>query len=188
MVGLSLSSDSLVTDHQGVRDSYVVKFSDTGVLQWHKSVGGTNYEDGYDIFEDLDGNLIVGGTSMSSDGYYIGNFGWWDYSVVKLDMLSGSKIWSATYGGSSADYAISIIPDGNGSYLIAGNSKSSDFNVDSNYGDWDMWIAKLTDNYNVVSGQYYVDINSNSSKNDLNSLSFLVIDVLSDFSVVEFSV
>ncbi|MBK9413386.1 MAG: T9SS type A sorting domain-containing protein [Bacteroidetes bacterium] len=183
MVGLSLSSDSLVTDHQGVRDSYVVKFSDTGVLQWHKSVGGTNYEDGYDIFEDLDGNLIVGGTSMSSDGYYIGNFGWWDYSVVKLDMLTGSKIWSATYGGSSADYAISIIPDGNGSYLIAGNSKSSDFNVDSNYGDWDMWIAKLTDNYNVVSGQYYVDINSNSvyDAGDQPLINRLVSDTVNNY-------
>ncbi|MFZ7114941.1 MAG: T9SS type A sorting domain-containing protein [Bacteroidota bacterium] len=162
MVGLSLSSDTLVTDHHGGRDSYVVKFSDLGILQWQKSVGGTNFEDGYDIFEDLDGNLIVGGTSMSSDGDFIGNFGWWDYFVIKLDMITGSKIWSASYGGSSADYAISIIPDGNGSYLIAGNSKSLDFNVDSNYGDWDIWIAKLTNNYNVVSGQYYVDINGNT--------------------------
>ena len=184
MIGLSESFDGDVTGHHGLRDSWVVKMTSTGSIEWQNSIGGSLYEDGYDLFEAADGNLIIGGTSMSNDGDCVGNYGWWDYSLTKLNMLDGSKIWQKSFGGSSADYAISVIPDGAGSYLMAGNSKSSDYNI-ANYGMWDLWIAKLTDDHNEMSGHFFVDNNSDGvfSTGDLPISNKLVSDSIHNLFV-----
>ncbi|MHA2365343.1 MAG: hypothetical protein ACXAC7_15400 [Candidatus Hodarchaeales archaeon] len=51
--------------------------------------------------------------------------------------------WNYTYGGTKADYAISVVETTDGGYLLVGHTKS--FGA----GEWDMWLVK-TDSSGVT--------------------------------------
>jgi len=56
--------------------------------------------------------------------------------VGVADADEGDSLWSRTYGGSDWDAASSIVPSGDGGYLLAGCTTSF------GSGDYDMWIVK----------------------------------------------
>ena len=78
-------------------DVYVVKLDSAGNVQWTRTVGGANYEDGWAVVETSDGGIVIAGTSNSTFG-----FGSADMYVVKLDS-SGSLAWTKVIGGSGAE-------------------------------------------------------------------------------------
>jgi hypothetical protein len=94
VAGQTYSLDGDVSGNHGNFDIWVVKLSATGVLQWQKCLGGTEYDDAYSIQQTSDGGYIVVGTTESSDGNVTGYHGNTDMWVVKL----GKKILSVTVG------------------------------------------------------------------------------------------
>lgn len=54
--------------------------------------------------------------------------------------------WQKTYGGSYFDQANSIVQTGDGGYIVAGNTASTDGNVLGNHGGNDFWVLKLDNN------------------------------------------
>ncbi|ESU24936.1 hypothetical protein FEDK69T_04930 [Flavobacterium enshiense DK69] len=149
MAGISDSNDGDVTGNHGGGDYWIVKLSDTGNIQWQKSLGGTGYEIARSIIQTKDGGYIVAGGSNSNDGDVIGNHGGGgDYWIVKLNKR-GKIQWKKSLGGSGSDYAFSIQQTTRGGYIITGVSGSNDGDVNGNNGGNDMWIVKITNSGNI---------------------------------------
>jgi len=53
-------------------------------IEWQRSLGGTNDDDGNSIQQTSDGGFIVAGSSHSNNGDVSGNHGNYDYWIVKL--------------------------------------------------------------------------------------------------------
>ncbi len=69
--------------------------------------------------------------------------------------------WSYNYGGSARDWGNDLEITNDGGYIMAGYTRSDDFDVSSNNGDWDFWIIKLNN-----EGQLQWEKNYGGSLND----------------------
>lgn len=157
---LTESNDSMVTGWHGGHDYWIVKLDSAGNLQWQKALGGAMVDECYDILETPDNGYLIAGTTNSDDGDLVQNYGLLDFNVMKVNS-SGDFEWSETYGGTLTDWGMSIIADGNGDYILAGSSKSSDIDMTSNAGGWDLCLLKLTSSFNTIKGKYFYDNNNN---------------------------
>ncbi len=92
VAGYSYSNDGDVSGNHGDGDFWVVKLAGNGNIQWQKVLGGSYLDKAYSIQQTADGEYIVAGESLSTDGDVTGNHGSLDYWVVKLaDTISGTK-------------------------------------------------------------------------------------------------
>ncbi|MBK8912338.1 MAG: hypothetical protein IPM61_13535 [Chlorobi bacterium] len=145
VAGWSSSTDGDVTGNHGSSDYWIVKLTNTGVIQWQQALGGSGGEEARSITQTSDGGYIVAGASWSSDGDVSGHYKEADYWVVKLTSV-GAMEWQKSFGGNSNDYATSIKQTSDGGYVIAGYSASNDGDVTRHYGvskNYDYWIVKL---------------------------------------------
>ncbi len=142
MAGFSQSNNFDVSGNHGGPDFWVVKLSQTGGLQWQKSMGGSGWEEAFAIQQTTDGGYIVVGLSDSSDGDLNSNNGATDFWVVKLDSL-GEITWQKSLGGSHHDHANAVKQTPDGGYIIAGQASSNDGDASGLNGASDLWVVKL---------------------------------------------
>lgn len=161
IMGSSNSNDGNVTGNHGntfdayTVDFWVVKTTQTGTIQWQRSIGGGGTELYVaNIMQTSDGGYIFAGGSDSNDGDIIGNHldslgnRTNDMVVVKLDS-NGSTQWQKAMGGSKLDIANAIQQTADGGYILVGETWSNDGDVSGNHTDSaghygsDMWIVKL---------------------------------------------
>lgn len=152
VAGVTLSNDGDVTGNHGGtgHDSWIVKLSNAGIIQWEKAFGGTDDDRITCIKQTADGNYIAGGYTLSNDGDVSGNHGNWDLWVVKL-AGTGTILWQKTLGGTGPDGALSIQQTSDGGYVTAGSSNLANGDVTEHQGNGDYWIVKLaTDTLNTT--------------------------------------
>ncbi len=124
---------------EGGLDVYVVKLDANGNLQWTKTIGGKNTEEGFSLIQTSDGGYAITGITSSDElPTYFGPAEA-DIYVVKLD-ANGNLQWTKTIGGPKDDWGISLIQTSDGGYVIAGHTKS--FGA----GEADICIVKLDKN------------------------------------------
>src|ERR1044071_6533577 len=132
------------------------------ILSYSTYLGGSgDYEAGYSVAVDMDGNAYVVGTTTSTDypvttGAVQTNVGdnnaLGDAFVAKLNAAGTSLIYSTYLGGDNNDYAYDIALDEDGNAYVMGSTVSTDFpttsgafqttNASSN-GSEDGFITKL---------------------------------------------
>jgi len=144
VAGYTVSNNGDVIGNHGVNDFWVVKLSSTGMIQWQKTLGGSNDDWAYSIQQTSDGGYILAGYTKSTDGDVISNHGNRDFWVVKLSSL-GVLQWQKTLGGSGWDEAWSVRQTTDGGYIVAGRTTSLDGDVTGNHGAFDFWVVKLDD-------------------------------------------
>lgn len=128
----------------GFEDLWILKLDSLGAITWQKTLGGTDNDWVYSASETSDGGYVVAGSAQSNDWDLAGQqYGEGDCWIVKLDS-SGQLVWKKNYGGAKADVAQCVLPTSDGSYIVAGSSKSNNVDVSGNHGDWDGWIYKLS--------------------------------------------
>ncbi len=88
IVGRSSSNDGDVSGNHGFDDFWIVKISSSGILEWQKCYGGSNYEVPASAWYTSDGGLIVTGWTSSVDGDISNNHGLDDCWVIKFPLLS----------------------------------------------------------------------------------------------------
>ncbi|MBK8341699.1 MAG: hypothetical protein IPK99_17760 [Flavobacteriales bacterium] len=96
--GWSASDAGDVTFNHGLNDVWVVKLDALGELEWQRSLGGSLYDDAFDVKQTADGGYIVAGLTKSNDGDASGHHGDYDFWVVKLDATGtpfGRTPWEA---------------------------------------------------------------------------------------------
>jgi hypothetical protein len=120
----------------GEDDVYVVKLDANGNLQWTKTIGGPESEEGHSLIQTSDGGFAITGYTKSFGARE------WDVYVVKLD-AHGNLQWTKTIGGKKEDMGHSLIQTSDGGYAIAGATQS--FGA----GEWDVYVVKLDANGNL---------------------------------------
>lgn len=161
VLGYTESIDGDVEELYNGQDIWLLKLSSTGELEWEKNYGGYGNEIGNQIRQTADLGYVITCTSNSSGDDVSGHHGdelfdWW---VVKLTS-DGTITWERSLGGNGNDYSDSVIETSDGYFVAAGESQSSDGDVDENHGDSDYWIVKLSPSGTLLweknlGGEYY---------------------------------
>ncbi|HYV93475.1 MAG TPA: SBBP repeat-containing protein [Chitinophagales bacterium] len=154
------SSGNFNLTSAGAFDIFISKFDTSGNLVWAKAMGGTDTEKGWSIAIDPAGSGDVYTTGYFSgtadfDPDSSGNFnltfaGHDDIFISKLDS-SGNFVWAKAIGGTSYDYAQSIVLDALGNVYMTGYFSSASISFGSttltnanNSGNYaDIFVAKL---------------------------------------------
>jgi len=149
--GWTNSTDGDVTGFQGgYTDSWVVKMSAAGVIEWQKTLGGSGEDWIYSIQSTLDDGYLVIGTTSSFDGditnYYGGCSDAW---AVKLD-ATGAIVWQKTMGGTGEDAANGAQLTSDGSCIFAGYTSSTDGDVTGNHLSMDAWVVKISSTGDLI--------------------------------------
>ena len=151
LIGSSESEDFDINNSKGSYDFWILKISTHGDMLWEKSFGGSGIENAYAGVKTLDGNYLIAGSAISIDGDISASKGNSDAWVIKIDD-NGELLWEKSFGGSEFDaaFAITKSTDYFDSYVIAGNSKSSDGDVTINKGENDFWVFKIDNSGQLV--------------------------------------
>ena len=101
----------------GLSDLYLVKIDAGGNLQWQKTIGGSQGDEGHSVQQTSDGGYIITGHtfSFSTVGQYV--------YLVKTD-ASGNVLWQKTYGGNDVNTGNSVRQTSDGGYIIGGFTTS----------------------------------------------------------------
>jgi hypothetical protein len=150
IVGSTLSNDGDVTGNHGSEDAFVLKLDANGKKLWSKTFGGSADDYAFSIVASADGGFVIAGSTRSNDGDVSGNHSSSiDAWVLKLD-ANGNKKWSKLFGGTSDDYASSIVATSDGAFVIAGETMSFDGDISGYHSGNDAWVLKLDANGNKL--------------------------------------
>jgi len=122
------------------------------VIEWQKSLGGSNYDGAASIQQTLDGGFILWDITTSTVTELPRNHGNMNYWFVKLN-ITGIIVGQSSLGGSYDDRVYSIQQTADGGYIVAGYSYSIDGNFTGQHdtGSYpDCWIVKLNDTGAIV--------------------------------------
>ncbi|MBA2422663.1 MAG: T9SS type A sorting domain-containing protein, partial [Chitinophagales bacterium] len=181
--GSGISGDKTQSS-QGFDDYWIVKIDTSGIKEWDKRFGGTQFEQMHGLDQTSDEGYILGGLSGSGVGgdKTEPSQGIEDYWMVKTDSL-GIKVWDKRFGGSGWERNVrstSQTPDGG--YIISGVSDSpiSGDKTENNYspGDQQGWVVK-TDS----SGIKVWDITVLTNGYDRGAWATAVDDTLFAFAI-----
>lgn len=142
IVGRSNSDDKDISVSLGGFDAWVIHIDDHGHLIWNKSFGGSEFDSAEQIRMLSNGNFgIVGNTRSNLNNSLKGENDFW---FLEVDNKANSKVyWQKTFGGSNIDIAKDFYQNNNNEIFIVGESQSSDFDVNINRGNNDLWMLKL---------------------------------------------
>ncbi len=99
----------------GEFDVYLFKTDAQGNVEWEKTYGGTNWEEGNSIQPTPDGGYVIAGFTVSM------GVGARDFYLIKID-ASGNMQWDKTYGDVNNDVAAKVVVTDDGGYLVAGST------------------------------------------------------------------
>lgn len=154
VVGSSgIVSGDVTSNHGGSwSDYWIIKLDSAGLIEWQKSIGGSQTDWASCVAQTRDGGYIVAGGTRSHDGDVSGNHGRSDCWIVKLSS-QGVMQWQKCYGGSGDDYALGIAQTFEGGYVFVATSQSQNGDLlgkSSLYAD--CWVVKL-DTFGVIEWQ-----------------------------------
>lgn len=141
VVGSSESTDGDTIGHILGKDYWVVSLDSEGKIRWQRSFGGTYDDVAYDVMQDKSGDFIIVGSTDSYDLDALGNHGYEDILLLRLN-ASGELMWNKCFGGTNTEIPISadVLPEG---LIVAGMAKSKDGDVKGNKGGEDAWVLKV---------------------------------------------
>lgn len=150
--GISSSFDHDVTNNHSIGDDlWYLNINDVGNLISQKCYGGTGVDQGKSV-NYKNNQLEVFGTSSSEDfdltGVHSSTFGA-DLWFLKLDTLLNIT-FQKTFGSISTDEATTLLTNDNESYIFLGRVAMAGNDVDTTYGDYDLWVCKTDTNLNII--------------------------------------
>ncbi len=147
--GLSLSGigGEKSEPNLGGFDHWLVKISPLGIVEWDKTLGGSEEERLNVMQMAPDGHFLLGGSTQSDAGDDISDpsLGIKDMWFVKASSVDGSIIWQHRYGGSEVEEMIAFQQTIDGGFFLAGGSNSdiSGSKSENSRGGLDMWGIKI---------------------------------------------
>jgi hypothetical protein len=134
----------------GYPDIEIIRFDSLGNKQWEKSYGGSHYEFVIQMLEYSNDRYYVLGGARSTDGdVQSGNKGGFDIWLFAID-TTGSLLWEKTYGTAGDDYPVRVAKLPDGSLVVCANIYQQGGDVDTAYGDADMWFFRVDSLGNIL--------------------------------------
>jgi hypothetical protein len=143
-VGTTFSNDLNVSGNHGAADIWVVKFSETGTIDWQKCFGGSLDDQNPRVIKTNDTSYAILGWTSSVDGDISSNHGspgTNDFWLFKID-TSGALIFSKTFGGTADEFPKQLLQTSDGDFLLIGNTWSNDSQIIGNHGQSDVLLIQ----------------------------------------------
>ncbi len=102
---------------QRAGDIWLVQANFDGAVEWQRTYGGNNWEEGLALTQTNDGGYALAGLTKSKGA------GETDMWIVKTNP-QGDLVWDQTYGGGDEDIAHDIIQTYDGGFAMVGITKS----------------------------------------------------------------
>lgn len=101
----------------GSSDVYLIKAGLNGDLEWSKTYGGAQIDQGIDIKQTLDSGLVIVGftNSFGAGGY--------DVYLIRTDRF-GTVLWEKTFGGPDWDFGHKVLVLDDGGFVVVGDTYS----------------------------------------------------------------
>ncbi len=158
LVGINSSSDDIDFDENyGGSDVWLFELNTGGEILNKKHYGGSLSEVPMEMDELPNGDLVIAGTTYSSNGDISQNHGNGDFWFVKLNQ-EGEILWEKNYGGSQLDRLWRMVKFDNG-YAAIGEIESNDNDVTNNHGGFDFWTLKLNPENLGINENIFTDLN-----------------------------
>ena len=158
MAGGSQSMNGDVSENKGGVDYWIIRIAATGELIWERSYGGSQDDLAFALDKTADGGCVVTGRTRSSDGDVTGFHGGVNFSfdawVIKLSD-QGELEWEHALGGTDFDDCYTIRQTGDGGYILAGLTRSTDGDVTGNPLGTDLWVIKLDESGEISWQNFY---------------------------------
>lgn len=140
------SNDKDFQINYGKQDGWLIKTDDTGKLLWKKHYGGTETDEFTTLTASAEGGYLVGGSSFSNDGDFIGagchGGAYGDALIMKIDD-TGRVVWQHMYGGTMGEAIDDLIQLTDSNYLFIGPVNSNNGDVTKYYGTTAPWLVKI---------------------------------------------
>jgi hypothetical protein len=154
-IGETSSNDGDVSIYYGGNETWLVKLSSEGELEWDYTIGTDFFDIGQAIIQTTDGGFLAASNSILLEGGS-GNitciphsYGWVEGVLVKLDSNLNIQ-WQRCYGGSDHDGISGIIEITDG-YVFVGSASSNDGDVSGNHGGIDdFWVVRVDFEGNII--------------------------------------
>ena len=154
LLGYSMSNDGDASRNEGFHDNWVILIDSTGNIIWEKSYGFSGHDHAYNIIKTKDGNLFFNGFLDVTASRGLGStekveksikHGVGEFWCHKID-LDGNILWRKYFGGTNNDRSYDSIETADGDFIIVGSSESTDNDISSPKGSYDIWVIKLSSN------------------------------------------
>ncbi len=153
-VGWIYSNDGDVSVNYGGADTWAVKISSDGELEWDFTIGTDWIDKGQAILQTSDGGYLIASSSAIHENA-IGNitctphtYGWAEGVLFKLDSNLNLE-WQHCYGGSDHDGITAIMEVSDG-YVFGAYVNSNDGDISGWHGGNDIWIVKIDFSGNII--------------------------------------
>ncbi|WP_207495298.1 T9SS type A sorting domain-containing protein [Aridibaculum aurantiacum] len=148
--GLSVTGNDSASGNGGI-DYWLVKLNANGNIVWEKLYGGSSTDQPQSLDLTTDGGAVLTGVTLSNNGQVTNFKGVQDVWVVRTN-ATGDLVWQKTYGGTGADYGMTITRNTNGEYVTMSRSVSVDGDLAGlNKGGFDIWITRIADCGSVIT-------------------------------------
>jgi hypothetical protein len=126
-----------------ILSSSKIVFSQTPLIQWLWSQGGSGDDFVNGVIETNDSNYVFSGTSTSNDGDLLatGNYGGRDGWIYKTVKNTGTIIWSSHFGGPSNDQIWRVIETTN--LELAGIGITSSASLPGFHSSGELYLVKM---------------------------------------------
>ena len=154
LLGYSMSNDGDASNNEGFHDNWVILIDSKGNIVWEKSYGFSGHDHAYNIIKTKDGNLFFNGFLDVTASRGLGStekveksikHGVGEFWCHKID-LDGNILWRKYFGGTNNDRSYDSIETADGDFIIVGSSESTDNDISSPKGSYDIWVIKLSSN------------------------------------------
>ena len=187
LVGISDSPDFDISNAIGADDFWVIKVSAIGEKVWEKSYGGLETDRAFSIARTDDGNYLLTGESRSLGEDISNPKGGGDIWIIKINASNGAILWEKSFGGTEFDTSRGIKNLGNGSFAIAGSSRSTGGDATNNYGANDAWFLIVDENgaleYETNIGGSDIDFGNQVMGTSNNEIVFVGSTLSNDFDI-----
>lgn len=139
----------------GGNDAYINKLDATGTFVWTRQMGGTLADGANSVTLDASGNIFTTGSFTDIADFNPGtgtnnltSTGAADVFISKLDN-SGNYVWAKKFGGTSADFGISVSVNSAGYIYTTGTfNGTANFNPNGTFnltsgGSYDIFIQRM---------------------------------------------
>jgi len=123
-------------------DYWGIKMDANGDRIWRRYFGGSHVDESKDVVQTSDDGFLLIGVSESSDFDITDARGGNDMWIVKVSSY-GDLLWQKSFGGSEIDFGYAVTPTNDGNFIIVGDTRSSDQDVSTSYGNADIWAVKF---------------------------------------------